>query len=83
MDNCIAQITPSEVFSFHLSLCEMSKVEKVMLVLGKLHVLSRATDSTDHACQMKLGKRKHVTYTYVFDHHPICKASVLLLHDTH
>ena len=75
-DNCLAQFTPSEVFSFHLSLCEMSKVEKDMLVLRKLHVLSRATDSTDH---VRLGKR--VTCNYFFDHRPVCKASFLLLHD--
>ena len=61
--NCLSQFTPNEVFAFHL-LCEMTKVEKDMLVLGKLQILSRTTDSTQHARQTKLGKRKRVTCDY-------------------
>ena len=76
--NCLSQFTPDEVFAFHLSLCEMTKVEKDML---KLQILSRTTDSTRHARQTKLGKRKRVTCDYCFDHRHICKDGFLFLHD--
>ena len=79
-ENCFSQFTASEVFSFHLSLCEMNKIEKEMLILGKLHVFSRTIDSTEHARQVKLGKRKRVTCDYAFDHRHVCKSGFLLLH---
>ena len=35
-DSCLTRFTTEEVFVFHLSLCEMTKSEKDMLILGKL-----------------------------------------------
>ena len=78
---CLSQFTAAEVFSFHLSLSEMTKVETEMLVLGKLQVLSRTTESTHHARQTKLGKRKRVTCDYHFDHRNVCRDGFVFLHD--
>lgn len=80
-NNCLAQFTTAEVFQFHLSLYEMTKVAKDMLILGKLQVLSRTSDSIQHARQTKAGKRKRVTCDYCFDHHHVCKDAFLFLHD--
>ena len=49
----------------------MSKDEKSMLLLGKLHVLSNAGDFTSHA-RKKGPKCAHVTYSYAFDHREVC-----------
>jgi len=52
-----------------------------MLLLGKLHVLSNAGDSTSHA-RKKGPKRVRVTYNYYFDHQEVCKKAFIFLHDT-
>ena len=59
----------------------MTKVAKDMLILGKLQVLSRTSDSIQHVRQTKAGKRKRVTCDYCFDHHHVCKDAFLFLHD--
>ena len=51
-----------------------------MLLLGKLHVLSNAGDSTSHA-RKKGPKRARVTYNYAFDHREVCKKAFIFLHD--
>ena len=56
--NCLSQFTVAEVYSFILSLREMTKTEKDMLILGKLHVLSRNESSVHHANRVHPGKRK-------------------------
>ena len=52
-----------------------------MLILDKLQVLSRTTDSIQHARQTKAGKRKRVTCDHCFDHRHVCKDAFLFLHD--
>ena len=61
-------------------LLEMTKEEKVLLLLGKLHVLSNAGDSTSHACK-EGPKCACVTYNYAFDHREVCKKGFIFLHD--
>ena len=46
---CLSAFNNDEIYQFHLNLLEMTKEEKSMLLLGKLHVLSNAGDSTLHA----------------------------------
>ena len=80
-NNCLSQFTVAEVYSFCLSLREMTKAEKDMLILGKLHALSRAGSSIHHANKVQLGKRKRVTCDYHFDYRTVCKEAVIFLHD--
>ena len=49
-------------------------------MLGKLHVLSRAGESTLHA-RKKGAKPQHVTYSYTFNHQQVCKQAFMFLHD--
>lgn len=44
-ENCLSD----EVYQLHLNFHEMSKEEKCMFILGKLHVMSRAGELTSHA----------------------------------
>ena len=77
---CLSAFNSDEVYQFHLSLLEMTKEEKSMLLLGKLHVVSNAGDSTSHA-RKKGPKRARVTYNYAFDHREVCKKAFIFLHD--
>ena len=70
--SCLSTFNTDEIYQFHLNLLEMTKEEKSMLLLGKLHVLSKAGDSTSHA-RKKGTKRARVTYKYAFDHREVCK----------
>lgn len=79
-DRCLIAFDTDEVYQLHLNFLEMSKEQKQMLILGKLHVLSRAGETTAHA-RKKGGKRQRITYSYAFDHRPVCKAAFLFLHD--
>ena len=51
-----------------------------MLILGKLHVLSRAGEPTAHA-RKRGGKQQRITYNYAFDHREVCKKAFQFLHD--
>ena len=79
--DCLSQFSAEEVYLFHLSLFEMTKVEKDMLLLGKLQVTSRVGDTIQHAGRAKPGKRQRVTCDYRFDHRHVCKDSFMFLHD--
>ena len=79
--SCLSQFSTDEVYTFHLSLFEMSKGERDMLILGKLQVLTRATDTIQHARQSKLGKRQRITCDYSFDHRRVCRDAFLFLHN--
>ena len=79
-DNCLSLFDVSEVYQFLLNLLEMSKEQKSMLLLGKLHILSRAGEPINHA-RKKGGKRQRVTYNYAFDHREVCKKAFLFLHN--
>ena len=68
----ITQFTSSGVYCFHLTLHEMTKIEKEMLILGKLHLLSR-NGSIQHARQITARKCKRVTCDYHFDNRSVCK----------
>ena len=59
----------------------MTKSEEEMLILGKLHAISKSSDSIQHARQLKPGKRKHVTCGYCFNDRLVCKDGFLFLHD--
>ena len=78
--SCLSAFDTDEIYQFHLNLLEMTKEEKSMLLLGKLHVLSNAGDSTSHA-RKKGPKRARVTYNYSFDHREVCKKAFIFLHD--
>ena len=80
-DACLTQFTADEVYRFHLSLYEMTKSEKEMLILGKLHAITKSSDSVQHARQSKPRKRKRVTCGYCFDDRLVCKDGFLFLHD--
>ena len=66
-DTCLTQFDTDEIYRFHLLLYEMTKSEKEMSILGKLHAISKPSDSIQHAQQSKPGKRKHVICGYCFD----------------
>ena len=78
--NCLSAFEIDEVYQFQLNLFEMSKEQKIMCLLGKLHVLSNAGKETSHA-RMKGRKRQRVTYSYAFDHRTLCKKAFLFTHD--
>ena len=78
--SCLSTFNTDEIYQFHLNLLEMTKEEKSMLLLGKLHVLSKAGDSTSHA-RKKGAKCARVTYNYAFDHREVCKQAFIFLHD--
>ena len=78
--NCLAAFDLNEVYQFQLNLLEMTKEQKSMLILGKLHVLSRAGEPTAHA-RKRGGKRQRITYNYAFDHREVCKKAFQFLHD--
>jgi len=58
--SCLSAFNTNEVYQFHLNLLEMTKEERNILLLAKLHVLSNAGDSTSHA-RKKGPKCVHVT----------------------
>ena len=78
--NCLSAFSADEVYQFQLNLLEMSKEQKSMCLLGKLHVLSNAGEETSHARQ-RGSKRQRVTYKYAFDHRSLCKNAFLFIHD--
>lgn len=80
-ENCLSQFTANEVYMFHLSLFEMTKMERDLILLGKLQVLTRASDTIQHARKQKPGKRQRVTCDYKFDHRHVCRDGFLFLHD--
>ena len=79
-DDCLVDFNWNEIYQFHLNLLEMSKDQKTMLLLGKMHVLSKAGESILHA-RRKGPKHSRVTYNYAFDHQTVCKDAFLFLHD--
>ena len=79
--NCISQFNAEEVFLFRLSLFEMKKSEKDMLILGKLQVLSKGADSLPQHARATKGKRTRITCEYQYDHRHVCKEAFMFLHD--
>ena len=69
---CLSAFNNDEIYQF---LAGDDKARKVLLLLGKLRVLSNAGDSTLHACK-EGPKRAHVTYNYAFDHRDVCKKAL-------
>lgn len=67
-NNCLSEFTTVEVYTFCLSLREMTKTEKDMLILGKLHAFSQTSSTIHHANRVQLGNRKRVTCDYHFDY---------------
>lgn len=56
-------------------------MERDLILLGKLQVLTRASDTIQHARKQKPGKRQRVTCDYKFDHRHVCRDGFLFLHD--
>jgi hypothetical protein len=79
-ENCLSVFDVDEVYQLLLNFHEMSKEEKCMFILGKLHVMSRAGELTSHA-RKKGDKRQRVTFSYAFDHRQVCKQAFMFLHD--
>ena len=76
---CLTQFNTDEIYRFCLSLYGMTKSEKEMLILGKLHAISKSSDSIQHARQSKPGKRKRVTCGHCFDDRLVCKDGLSVL----
>ena len=79
-EKCSSFFDIDEVYQLHLNFHEMSKNGKCMLILGKLHIMVRAGESTSHA-HTKGGKQQRITYSYVFDHRQVCKQAFMFLND--
>ena len=77
---CYNQFTEDELYSIRLSMLELQKVEKDMLLLGKLQLLANATDVIHHSRQEVNVQRKRVTYRYAFDGRSVCKSAFCFLH---
>lgn len=57
----LSQFTVDEVYTFHLSLFEMTKMERHLLILGKLQVLTRPSDTINMpATQSQANAELHV-----------------------
>ena len=59
-DDCLSSFVVDEVYQLHLNLLEMTKEQKYMQILGKLHLLSRAGESTAHA-RKKGGEQQRIS----------------------
>ena len=77
---CYNQFTEEELYSIRLNMFELQKVEKDILLLGKLQVLANATDVIHHSRQEVNVQRRRVTYHYAFDGRPMCKSVFWFLH---
>ena len=64
---CYSNFTEDEIYSVSLSMHELQKSEKDVLLLGKLQVCANASSVTQHARQAKCAKRRRVTYKYAYD----------------
>ena len=59
--SCLSTFNTDEIYQFHLNLLEMTKEEKSMLLLGKLHVLSKAV--TQHRMHARKEQSMPVLHT--------------------
>ena len=78
--DCFRQFSVDELFSIRLQMRELEKTEREMLLLGKLQVLARGTDSVSHARRVTQAKRQRVTFQYAYDHRLVCKSAFCFLH---
>ena len=79
-ESCYEQFDEGEIYSIRLNMMELEKVEKDMLVLGKLQVMARSKDAICHARKKNNVQRKRVTYNYAYDDRTVCKSTFCFLH---
>ena len=71
-EDCYSQFTEDELYDIRLTMHELSKQEKDMLLLGKLKVLI-CPGEVIHARKVSKVKRRRITYQYAYDHHSVCE----------
>jgi len=60
---------------------ELTKIERDMFLIGKLHLLIRDPLAISHARSFKAVKKQRLTVAYAFDHRRICQKAFCFLHD--
>ena len=70
--DCYSQFTEDELYDIQLTMHEISKQEKDMLLLGKLQVLI-CPGEVKHARKVSKAKRQRITYQYAYDHRSVCE----------
>ena len=61
---CHKQFNEDEVYSIHLTVTEIQRYEKGMLLLNNFPIVANATDIIQHARQTRDATCKHVMYHY-------------------
>ena len=61
------------MYSIRLRMTELEKLERDMLLLGKLQVCARTASAISHARKVSATKRQRITYQYSYDHRVVCK----------
>ena len=79
-ESCYKHFEEDEIYSVRLSMMELEKVEKDMLVLGKLQVMAHLKDVIHHARKITNVQRRRVTYQYAYDNRTVCKSAFCFLH---
>lgn len=78
--DCYKQFSEEEVCTIRLKMLELEKVERDMLILGKLMVCARLAGSISHARKVCSTKRQRITYEYSYDCRVVCKSLFCFLH---
>ena len=78
--NCYSQFSEDEMYSIRLKMTELEKLERDMLLLGKLQVCARTASAISHARKVSATKRQRITYQYSYDHRVVCKHAFCFLH---
>ena len=56
--NCYSQFSEDEMYSIRLKMTELEKLERDMLLLGKLQVCARTASTISHARKVSATKRQ-------------------------
>ena len=78
MNNCYQQFSIDEVFHIQLQMLKLEKCERDMLVLDKLQVMAKSTDSVSHARKVTAAKCQRVIHSYCH----VCKTAFCFIHNT-
>ena len=79
-ERCYEQFSPPEILDFKLSMRELTKGERDLILMGKLQVVTRDPATISHARAKKPTKRR-LTCEYMFDHRCVCQKALCFIHE--
>ena len=80
-EDCFRQFTLQEILDFKLSMRELSKGERDLFLMGKLHVSIRDPTTVAHARSKKAVKKQRMSCQYAFDHRLVCQNTFCYIHE--